>query len=1017
RAFEERRKQEEEKEQRLREQVLQQRKKKIQEATEKLQRAHLPFSQHKKIVQAKADLQLEEAVKQIRGLVLTPELCLANRNKTNFRTTDGTSSSSAPRNGSFHQEQISAMDDWDETIQESNRINMDSNQLLCQKNLKEIQHLVEKQRFSNLENFHQEVMKSDDSESLSSLDSLEAGEQNRNYTTPGESSLTVQCDCALYNPEKSQTQNGWLYTDQRAASKNIHLNSCLRNADSQNNHSLPTHDLLAKHNVLTPAERVNSSEEESSASHASGERPAGFSTSGKQESSVRKAFSVVQNIHKRRKQSSTTASTLVTGHPGFNPSTPCASPDSIPEGKVENLLQDQSLKMTPQKGAVSVQTSSQPIATSIILFPNQGCSTGIPSTADTLPKDKNISTHFVENTSEKMTETKEADIKSIKDTNPGSSLFHNIPNASVLHNVKQQNNKEEEKGNTVEAVSDTGLNSGTPAQHKTKQNNILERKRVSLFTTILKKESDYKPSDFKAVNYGIGSGTQPVPFIRDSLELVKLSKKSAENKKYNRRLRWCDQINQIIIENDKCYEKNNSEISSAQLQYVQTTNNAPKTDLSILPQTSNPMLITSHQENSHTSKPNVNTEQSSKECASLNMFMPTESSSAEKAWIVSKDEESKHPICSNNSKNNEANQLPNKAKITRRPGSVRTQPDVMPKKRAGTVIQPQSASEANRTLKATWKLLAPHPPSAPLPGNRSGKTAASPGCQPRPPSSLHAAAAVRNDVNEWHVLSVDGVLNRNGTENTEGITCHSDLATVKPTPGCSVAKCKPWAKNTSSANGVRTGAGQGRPVTSTKRRPVNAENGLHLCHIPATGKTSASWRGAHTAPAPKDSAAGKSCVSGLGEGGCSAERLFQLHHKFVFSGVPVARQKQVFNNHENKLRDFSKHRKQSLASKRWKSTYHTEVSPVQSAFDPVQNMNNTYKSAEVSESMLQFLVAEKLSRTGATEEEILEAMKNVQPAREPLLLKRMPCPGMSALSVEEKRIFQCIEQLNQRLQS
>lgn len=49
RAFEERWKQKEEKEQRLRDKVLQQRRIKLQEATERFQRAHLPASQHKQI--------------------------------------------------------------------------------------------------------------------------------------------------------------------------------------------------------------------------------------------------------------------------------------------------------------------------------------------------------------------------------------------------------------------------------------------------------------------------------------------------------------------------------------------------------------------------------------------------------------------------------------------------------------------------------------------------------------------------------------------------------------------------------------------------------------------------------------------------------------------------------------------------------------------------------------------------------------------------------------------------------
>ncbi|NXW24063.1 CE126 protein, partial [Circaetus pectoralis] len=1002
RAFEERQKQEEEKEQRFREQVLQQRKIKLQEATDKFQRAHLPFSQHKQIA------------KVISYLLAS-------------RTTDDTSSSSAPRNSSFHQKQISAMVGWDKTIQETSRMNMDSNRLLLQKNVKEMQQLLEKQHLSNLENFHQDVKKTDDSESLSSLDSLEAGEQNGNYTTLSESSLTTQCDCALYNPEKSQTRNnGLLYTAQSTSSKNMHLNNCLRNVDSQYYHNLPIHDLLAKNNVLTSAEHVNSSEEESSASHRSQKNPAEFSTSGKQESSVSNAFSFLQNIKEERsKPSSERASTLATGHPVLNPSKAWASPDSIPGERVQDLTQDQSFKMTPQKRTISMQTSSQPIATSVILFPNQGCSTGIPSTADTLPKDKNIITEFLKNTSGKMTETKEGNIKCIDDINPGSSLFQGIPNASVLCDVKKQNNEEEEKGNMVETMSlvcDTEFNTGTPAQHKTLMNNILERKRAKLFRSILKKDSKYVPSHFKAVvmNHGISFGTRPMSSIRDSLELAKIKKKSAENEKYNRKLRWCDQINQIIIENnEKYYEKNTSEISSAQLQYVQTTNNAPKTNLSIVAQPSNPMFIKNHQENSHISKPNVNTEESNKECTPLNIFMSTGSFPAKKAWMLSKEEESKPPVCSNNSKVNEGNQLKNKAKITGRTTSVRAQSSFMPKKRTGTIIQPQSAAEANKTQKAPGKFLAPHPPSAPLLGNRSGKNAASPGCQPLPPSTLQATATSRNDLNERHVVLADRVLNRNGTENSESITCRSDLATAISTPGCSTAKYEPWAKNTCSVNSIQASVCQNHPATCTERRPVNAENGLHLHHIPAAGKTSTSWQGAHTARAPKDLATGviQHHVSHYNNSRITKWQPLKANVSHVT--IDGSSQMTSFKSASriNELSSFPANGKNSALLNITNSLCTVQLSPVQSAFDPVQNMNNTYKPDEVSESTAQFLMAEKLASTPVAEDEILAAMESVQPARQPLLLHRALRPGMSTLSVEEQKIFQSLDRLDQRLQS
>lgn len=71
----------------------------------------------------------------------------------------------------------------------------------------------------------------------------------------------------------------------------------------------------------------------------------------------------------------------------------------------------------------------------------------------------------------------------------------------------------------------------------------------------------------------------------------------------------------------------------------------------------------------------------------------------------------------------------------------------------------------------------------------------------------------------------------------------------------------------------------------------------------------------------------------------------------------------------------------------------------------------------VSESTVQFLMAEKLASTPVAEDEILAAMENVQPARQPLLLHRAPHPGMSTLSVEEQKIFQSLDHLNQRLQS
>ncbi|NWR07435.1 CE126 protein, partial [Paradoxornis webbianus] len=1041
RAFEERQKEEEAKEQRFREQVLQQRKIKFQEATAKFRCAHRPLSQHKQTVQTKAAFQLEEALEQVKGPVLTPGLCLPNINKVNFRTTDDTSCSSACRSDSFRQKQNSAMFGCDKTIQESSRTVVDSHQFLFQKNLKEMQQLLEKQHLNNLENFHQEVKETDDSESLMSLDSLDAEEQNGNCTTQSESSFTTQCDCALYDPEKCQTRNnGLLHTDQ-STSKNAHLNNCLRTVDLLHYHNILIHDLLAKHNVLTPAEHVNTSDVGSPASHRSGKQPAEFSASGKQKSSVSNAFSFLQNIKDRSKPSSGTTSTFATGHPVFNPSRAWDSPDSIPGERIQDLMQDQSFKMTPQERTKSMQASSQPIATSVILFPNQGCSTGIPSTADVLPKDKNISTGFLKNTIGSMTEKKEENIKCMNNIISETSLFQDIPNTAVLLKVKQQNNKRE-KGNIIENMSllpDTEFNSDTPAQDKILKNNILERKKAKLFRSILKKDSKYEPSHFKAVvtDHGISFGTQLMSSIRDSLELAKTKKKSAENEKDNRKLKWCDQIDQIIIENnEKCCEKSINEVSSSHLQCVQTANNAPKNNLSSVAQPSNPMFIKNHQDNSHISKPNVN-------YPSQNIFASTGSFSAKKAWMVSKDDTSKPPVCSNNAKIKEGGQLKNKAKITRRATSVRVQSHFMPKKKRGIMVQLQSATEANKTQKAPGKYLAPHPPSTPLPGNRSVENTASPGCQSLPPASLQATSASSSDFNDRHVVLAGQVLNRNSAENSENTAGCAGLA-----PDCSTAKYEPWAKSTCSVNNVQASACQDHSVTCSERKPVNTENGLHLHHLPTAGKTSTFWHGAHTTQTPKDSATVskgfknkynnlhitkwqrfKANVSHVTIAGGSQVTSFKYVSRissflFSMSGVPVTRQNQGFDNFENKRRAFSECRGQSVVSKIWKPAHHAQNSlcavqmgPIQSAFDPVQKMKNISKSEEVSESTAQFLVAEKLASTPISEAEILVAMDRVKPGSQPSLLKRAPCPGRSGLSVEEQKIFQSLDCLNQKLQS
>lgn len=73
--------------------------------------------------------------------------------------------------------------------------------------------------------------------------------------------------------------------------------------------------------------------------------------------------------------------------------------------------------------------------------------------------------------------------------------------------------------------------------------------------------------------------------------------------------------------------------------------------------------------------------------------------------------------------------------------------------------------------------------------------------------------------------------------------------------------------------------------------------------------------------------------------------------------------------------------------------------------------------SSVSDSTTQFLLAEHLANTAASEGEILTYLDKVQQHKPTVVLSRPLQPGMSALSLEEHRVLQSLDRLNQRLQS
>ncbi|XP_073706259.1 centrosomal protein of 126 kDa [Garra rufa] len=182
-ALEERRKQWDVQEQRLRENILQQRHQKVQDATENFQRAHLPLSQRKRPAAIKRKTpNLDEALHHIQG---SPHLYAQ---QSPFLASGSTISRSCtpspkPSGGARHLRALSAAEAYAELLQERSLSNFKNNQLHFLTEQQESQTVLKEKEQADLQEYldtpHSET------ESLSSLDSLENGDTQKTHdTTP-----------------------------------------------------------------------------------------------------------------------------------------------------------------------------------------------------------------------------------------------------------------------------------------------------------------------------------------------------------------------------------------------------------------------------------------------------------------------------------------------------------------------------------------------------------------------------------------------------------------------------------------------------------------------------------------------------------------------------------------------------------------------------------------------------------------------------------------------------------------
>ncbi|KAI4581231.1 hypothetical protein MJG53_020819, partial [Ovis ammon polii x Ovis aries] len=833
-AFEEKRKEQEEREHQIREQILQQRKQKVEEVTEKFQRAHIPFSQRKRTVLQRPVLPLEDALKQIQESNLKSEVNLPSSHRPiiNWRAIDNDLPSSLSKNDHKHQKYLISKIDCGQEM-ENSKANLTTNKDAFQLKLEETQKLLEDQHLSSLQKFHDEVNQIINSETLSSVDSLEAGECEEIYLTLNKepsTSVQQQNSVSLKSANLQSTNLSCFDEDKMSFSKTQHINNWLINIDDPNIFS----DIFSKPDVLPDSsECFDSKEQNPSALSRTVERaintannsvailhsPSIFVQDKKSkntsETSVIRTTDSSSGTFKREKP-------LVTESPKFKFSKAWATPDSLTQEITIISDQEKYSEMTQENRTTSVPTSFVPLATPLVLPSNT-------QSARPLPKS---SIHIKEidpvQCSDKLGEIKDIKDEKTKYFNCNEeelSLFSdNFQVACILHNSDSKD-KKQKITEASKSLSNIISNCDLVSQHKKIKYNICEKNSVRFLKSILKKESKYEHDYFKALvtSQGFKLGNQKAADIRDSIELTKEKGKSAETPKTIKKLRWFDETgNTWKNAEDSHLLKSRKRISQQWSQpfHIQAKSGAAS-NMPSIPASAVDSANKKEPKDDFISENVTALGGSGIDHVPLNCFISSGYNTAKQAWPDSTEEESISPVKSGGSKTQKSSPQRSEVKV-RRTRSAKVQSGFVCMNRKGTVIRPQSASKANTFAQAQGKLIVPHPPPTSQLNIRSCKNIQASQCQPVMPENSQNISTC-NYFNSKHMLPTEYKLNQWNQESSLPLphVC-SDLVTVMPTlPYCS-SECQTLTKINHS-HGRQTVAPQDGTLYCPQRCPTYEE--------------------------------------------------------------------------------------------------------------------------------------------------------------------------------------------------
>ncbi|XP_061105954.1 centrosomal protein of 126 kDa isoform X2 [Conger conger] len=986
-AQEERRREEDIREQRLREEILQQRRHKVQDVTERFQRAHLPPSQRKRQASRRATPHLEEALNQIQGSSSSSALqSTFFRRPTSNRSYASSPNSSASSTGLQYQKQLSAAVPYAKLMQERSGVALKNSQLLFHNELQEKQRLLEERQINSLQDFQREVGQIGQSESLSSLDSLEN-----------------EGPChqpAVTHALNSSSENSEVLNCARPQSPQKHFNShddmCRPQNEAVAGSSPPTQDTEepGEYDKTAQArgERITESQKAAPAlSHQSTFAQRGII--GNIVHLPQQSKSDQQNcVSEKAPALSQQAATILGGIAGdvVHPAdlgeakkapagTPCkawTSPDTTPPESSWPIQGDVYGHMRTQAD----RFINRPEATQVVLLSGL-CSdrelsgyisedpSAVPSAMSQMSPDQEGS---VTKPMERMSHLHKihlacnAKTNCNKDTDCGISTQirpsepYELASRSYHVKVSQGHEQEVPSRLTLPSTSSSGSKAGPSKSVK----GIL--KKESKYATTCHAKLTFSPVSCAVSNHFLMS-------VKDSMEVVKQRERDMEvGKGVKKKLRWYDEM---------CFHEENDESKPLQDAICQQVQGPGKPSVPLECKT----VSVGHLEGQ------VPASGLGKTAPAPHVVTLTTPATivghllTKQAWG--------YGMGSERERGEEARPergAPRRARPRgpRRVRSARAWLGPAPSRtRKGVAVRPQSASEASQVHKGTQgRIIMPHPPpKSTLPEGRPALDSST----VEEGRATNAAKSVFGDIHGRMGFPAEQ------SDLPEGYNLPPGNSVLTTTGGVAFTPFPPsyTLSNYETVSKATNAVGSGQQDTlgvASRRGPLYVEHGLKLAQTPTDEEISQLWHGVRSALSPKDATKNtvrrKQAVDGIG-----TKHRALLEQRRVNSGSGM--------------------RKPPAPSQT-----SVQISPLGSKADQIAGVA---LQDEVSESTAQFLLAETLADSSATGDDILAAMETahtqLQQQTGPQQCPQSPGPNMSALSLEEQRLLQSLDRLNYRL--